>query len=167
EAAGRLEVDLVVAAEKPNALAEAVPERLLTLPFADPAASVRQVSDYARRYPIAAVVPVDDATTVVGAAIGQALGLRANPMAAVRATRNKLAMREVLARAGVPQPGFAAFGVEEGPAAAPRGPGGPSASPTAPCTPSCASTTRVPGSSSWPRAPSAGCARGPCASARA
>ena len=118
EAAGRLEVDLVVAAEKPNALAEAVPERLLTLPFADPAASVRQVSDYARRYPIAAVVPVDDATTVVGAAIGQALGLRANPMAAVRATRNKLAMREALGRAGVPQPGFAAFGVEEGPAAA-------------------------------------------------
>ncbi len=118
EAAGRLEVDLVVAAEKPNALADAVPERLLTLPFADPVASVRQVSDYARRYPIAAVVPVDDATTVVGAAIGQALGLRANPMAAVRATRNKLAMREVLARAGVPQPGFAAFGVEEDPAAA-------------------------------------------------
>jgi biotin carboxylase len=117
EAAGRLEVDLVVAAEKPNALAEAVPERLLTLPFADPAASVRQVSDYARRYPIAAVVPVDDATTVVGAAIGQALGLRANPMAAVRATRNKLAMREALGRAGVPQPGFSAFGVEEDPAA--------------------------------------------------
>jgi biotin carboxylase len=120
EAAGRLEVDLVVAAEKPNALADAVPERLLTLPFADPAASVRQVSDYARRYPIAAVVPVDDATTVVGAAIGQALGLRANPMAAVRATRNKLAMREALGRAGVPQPGFAAFGVEEDPAAAAR-----------------------------------------------
>jgi len=116
EAAGRLDVDLVVAAEKPNALAEAVPERLLTLPFKDPAASVRQVSDYARRYPIAAVVPVDDATTVVGAAIGQALGLRANPMAAVRATRNKLAMREALGRAGVPQPGFAAFAVEEDPA---------------------------------------------------
>jgi biotin carboxylase len=118
EAASRLEVDLVVAAEKPNALADAVPERLLTLPFADPAASVRQVSDYAQRYPIAAVVPVDDATTVVGAAIGQALGLRANPMAAVRATRNKLAMREALGRADVPQPGFAAFGVEEDPAAA-------------------------------------------------
>jgi biotin carboxylase len=118
EAASRLEVDLVVAAEKPNALADAVPERLLTLPFADPAASVRQVSDYAQRYPIAAVVPVDDATTVVGAAIGQALGLRANPMAAVRATRNKLAMREALGRADVPQPSFAAFGVEEDPAAA-------------------------------------------------
>ena len=118
EAAGRLEIDLVVAAEKPNALADAVPERLLTLPFADPAASVRQVSDYAQRYPIAAVVPVDDATTVVGAAIGQALGLRANPVAAVRATRNKLAMREALGRAGVSQPGFVAFGVEEDPAAA-------------------------------------------------
>src|SRR5262249_46542070 len=117
EAAGRLDVDLVVAAEKPNALAEAVPERLLTLPFARPAASVRPGGEYARQYPIAAVVPVDDATTVVGAAIGQALGLRANPMAAVCATRNKLAMREALGRAGVPQPAFAAFGVDEDPAA--------------------------------------------------
>src|SRR6266498_2772052 len=97
EAARRLHVDLVVAAEKPNTLAAALPDHLLTLPFADPAAAARQVSEYARRHPIAAVVPVDDATTVVGAAIGQALGLRANPIAAVSATRDKLAMREALA----------------------------------------------------------------------
>ena len=120
EAARLLDVDLVVAAEKPNALAAALPERLLTLPFGDPAASARQVSEYARRHPIAAVVPVDDATTVVGAAIGQALGLRANPIAAVSATRDKLAMREALARAAVPQPGFAAVGIQDDPAAVAR-----------------------------------------------
>jgi biotin carboxylase len=117
EAARLLDVDLVVAAEKPNALAAVLPERLLTLPFGDPAAAARQMSEYARRYPISAVVPVDDATTVVGAAIGQALGLRANPIAAVSATRNKLAMRRALARAGVPQPGFAAFALPDEPSA--------------------------------------------------
>jgi biotin carboxylase len=71
--------------------------------------------DYARTRPVAAVVPVDDATTVVGAAIGQALGLRANALAAVSATRDKQAMREALARGGVRQPGFAVFPITDDP----------------------------------------------------
>ena len=94
EAARRLEVDLVVAAEKPNTLAAALPDHLITLPFDDAAAAAALMQEYARTRPIAAVVPVDDATTVVGAAIGKALGLRANAPAAVRATRDKQAMRE-------------------------------------------------------------------------
>src|SRR6266496_807614 len=39
EAARRLDVDLVVAAEKPNTLAAALPDHLLTLPFDDPTAA--------------------------------------------------------------------------------------------------------------------------------
>src|SRR5262249_57557121 len=38
EAARRLDVELVVAAEKPNALAASLPDHLLTLPFDDPSA---------------------------------------------------------------------------------------------------------------------------------
>ena len=115
EAARRLDVDLVVAAERPNTLAAALPDHLLTLPFADPAAAAALMRDYARTRPVAAVVPVDDATTVVGAAIGQALGLRANALAAVSATRDKQAMREALARDGVRQPGFAVFSITDDP----------------------------------------------------
>ena len=117
EAARRLDVDLVVAAERPNTLAAALPDHLLTLPFADPAAAAALMRDYARTRPVAAVVPVDDATTVVGAAIGQALGLRANALAAVSATRDKQAMREALGRSGVCQPGFAVFSITDDPAA--------------------------------------------------
>src|SRR5262249_50718928 len=106
EAARRLDVDLVVAAEKPNALAASLPDHLLTLPFDDPSTAAALMREYARTRPIAAVVPVDDATSVVGAAIGEALGLRANAPAAVRATRDKEAMRGALARAGVRQAGF-------------------------------------------------------------
>ena len=84
EAARRLGVDLVVAAEKPNTLAAALPDHLLTLPFDDPAAAAALMQEYARTRPLAAVVPVDDDTTVVGAAIGKALGLRANAPAAVQ-----------------------------------------------------------------------------------
>ena len=115
EAARRLEVDLVVAAEKPNTLAAALPDHLITLPFDDAAAAAALMQEYARTRPIAAVVPVDDATTVVGAAIGKALGLRANAPAAVRATRDKQAMREALARSGVPQPGFVVASVADDP----------------------------------------------------
>ena len=114
-AARRLDVDLVVAAEQPNTLAAALPDHLLTLPFDDPAMAASLMREYARTRPIAAVVPVDDATTVVGAAIGQALGLRANVPAAVSATRDKQAMRERLARAGVPQPPFTAASIADDP----------------------------------------------------
>jgi biotin carboxylase len=65
-------------------------------------------------------VPVDDLTTVAGAAIGGALGLRANPVAAVAATRDKLRMREQLARAGVPAPSFTSFRVDVDPLEAAR-----------------------------------------------
>jgi biotin carboxylase len=115
EAARRLDVELVVAAERPNTLAAALPDHLLTLPFADPAAAAALMRDYARTRPVAAVVPVDDATTVVGAAIGRALGLRANAMAAVSATRDKQVMREALARGGVRQPGFVVFSITADP----------------------------------------------------
>ncbi len=118
EAARRLDVDLVVAAERPSTLAAALPDHLLTLPFGDPAAAAALMRDYARARPVDAVVPVDDATTVVGAAIGRALGLRANALSAVSATRNKQAMREALARAGVRQPGFAVYSIADDPQAA-------------------------------------------------
>jgi biotin carboxylase len=121
EAARRLDVDLVVAAEKPSTMAAALPDYLLTLPFDDPSTAAALVREYARTRPIAAVVPVDDATTVVGAAIGQALGLRANAPAAVDATRDKAVMRQALARAGVRQPGFVAHAIGADPRGVARG----------------------------------------------
>ncbi len=115
EAARGLDVDLVVASERPSTLSERFPDHLLALPFADPPAAARQVLDYARWRPLDAVVPVDDITTVVGATIAEALGLRANPVSAAAATRNKLVMRERLAAAGVPGASFTSFALGEDP----------------------------------------------------
>ena len=120
EAARGLDVDLVVASERASALAAEAPQHLLTLPFADPAAAAAQVREFARARPIDAVVPVDDLTTVPGAAIAAALGLRANPIAAVQAAGNKLEMRQRLARAGVRAPIFADFPLSEDPRVAAR-----------------------------------------------
>src|SRR5229473_2213962 len=86
-AARSLDVDLVIASDRPNVMATEFPDHLLTLPFADPAAAARQIRRYAARRPIDAGVPVDDATTVVASAVGEALGLRVNPLAAAQARR--------------------------------------------------------------------------------
>ena len=116
DAARTLDVDLVIASDRPNVMSAEFPDHLLTLPFSDPDAAIGEMRRYAARRPIDAVVPVDDLTTVVGAAIAQALGLRANPVAAASATRNKLRMHERLAEAGVPSPPFVSFAVSERPA---------------------------------------------------
>jgi len=125
EAARTLDVDLVIASDRPNVMSGEFPDHLLTLPFRDPAAAAREIRGYAARRPLDAVVPVDDATTVVASAIGESLGLRVNPLAAARATRNKRVMRELLARAGVPSPAFATVGVTEDPRVAARRAGYP------------------------------------------
>ncbi len=120
EAARTLDVDLVIASDRPNVMAGEFPDHLLTLPFGDPAAAAREMGGYAARRPLDAVVPVDDATTVVASAIGEALGLRVNPLAAAQATRNKLVMRQRLAQAGVPSPAFTTVPVADDPRAAAR-----------------------------------------------
>ena len=112
EAARSLDVDLVIASDRPNVMAGEFPDHLLTLPFSDPAACAREVREYAARRPLDAVVPVDDATTVVASAVGEALGLRVNPLAAAQATRDKRVMRELLARARVPSPPFTTVRVD-------------------------------------------------------
>jgi biotin carboxylase len=65
-----------------------------------------------------AVVPVDDRTTVAGAAIAERLGLRSSSLAAVATTRNKHRMREAFARAGVRSPTFTLWRVSDDPEAA-------------------------------------------------
>src|SRR5574339_578751 len=121
EAARALDVDLVIASDRPNVMAGEFPDHLLTLPFGDPDAAAREMRAYAARRPLDAVVPVDDATTVVASAVGEALGLRVNPLAAARATRDKQVMRELLAGAGVPSPALTTVRIDEDAAgAAPR-----------------------------------------------
>jgi biotin carboxylase len=118
EAAARLDLDVVVASERASTLSDRFPDHLLALPFGDPPAVARAVRAFAERRPIDAVVPVDDVTTVVSAVVAEALGLRANPVAAAAATRDKLMMRERLAAAGVPGPAFTSFAVASSPDAA-------------------------------------------------
>lgn len=104
EAARRLDVPVVVGSDREQALAAANPGGHLTLNFLAPEEASGAIVDFAKQYPIRAVVAADDDGAILAASAAAALGLRHNPVSAVTAARNKHRMREVLAAAGVPSP---------------------------------------------------------------
>jgi len=105
-AAQRMDVDVTIGSERPNALARLNPTAFLTLSFHDPQQTARQVVDFAAAHPIDAVVAVDDQVTLAAAAICQALSLPQNSVESVLASGNKHRMRQLFQRAEVPSPGF-------------------------------------------------------------
>ena len=121
DAATTLGVDLVCASEKPSTFESHVPDHLLTVDFADPAAAADTVARFAERRAIDAVVGVDDLTAVAAAAIAERLRLRANVVAAVSAARDKYQMRQCLAAAGVRVPRFRRIALKDDPFLAARG----------------------------------------------
>jgi biotin carboxylase len=118
DAAVDLGIDLVVASEAGHALADQMGNRYLAIDCGEPEAAAAAIVDLARREPFDAVIAADDAGVVVAAAAAEELGLPHNRPEAAAATRDKLAMRRLLADGGVPQPRFAAIEPGEDPASA-------------------------------------------------
>jgi biotin carboxylase len=109
DAARRLGVEVTVASEEPSTVEAWHPEGFLTLDFRDPKRSAGRVAEFARTFPVEAVVGVDDETTVAAAAIALALGLPHVSIASAVAARHKATMRGALEEAAVPQPRFRLF----------------------------------------------------------
>ncbi len=109
EAARRLGVAVVVGSERAQALAAANPGGHLTLDFRNLVEASEAIVEFAKTYPLQAVVAADDDGVILAAMASAALGLPHNPVQAVVAARNKHRMREVLAQAGLPSPQFALF----------------------------------------------------------
>lgn len=106
EAAERLAVEVVVGSDRRQALERTTPGHTVALDFSDPERGVRQIVALHRSDPFRAVLGVDDESCILAAMAGEALGLRHNPVAAVRAARNKHETRCLQARAGLRCPGF-------------------------------------------------------------
>jgi len=113
EAALKLDVDVVAASEQPSTLLSTNPEGLLTLDFNDPARARDQAQEFASRFAVDAVIPVDEDTAVVAASIAEALTLGHNPVDAAITAKNKHRMREVLSQSGVQVPRFWRFSLDE------------------------------------------------------
>ncbi|MFQ5742306.1 MAG: ATP-grasp domain-containing protein [Acidobacteriota bacterium] len=105
-AAERVGAALVVGTNRKQALQDLAPGTTIALDFDDPVVAVATIIRFAESYPLAAVVGGDDETTELAALAAAALGLPHNPREAVAATRNKLQLRELLQRSGLPSPGF-------------------------------------------------------------
>ena len=106
EAAARLGALVVVASEEPATMERLAEDSLLTLDFLDASGSAAKVASFHERYPLSAVVSVDEETAVVASTISQKLGLPHNaPEAAMRA-RLKHVMRRALEAERVPGPAF-------------------------------------------------------------
>jgi biotin carboxylase len=115
DAALKLDVDVIAASEQPSTLASTNPEGLLTLDFSAPDKAAQQAKEFAARFPIDAVIPVDEDTAVVAASVAHALSLTHNSVEAAITAKNKHRMREVLKNAGVQVPRYWHFSLNSDP----------------------------------------------------
>jgi biotin carboxylase len=106
DAAGRLGVSTVVGSDEPQILAAANPGGHLAVNFMQVDDGARSIVNFAKDYPIDAILAADDEGVILAAAASAALGLPHNSVEAVTAARNKHRMREILAHAGIPSPPF-------------------------------------------------------------
>jgi len=112
-AAARLDLSVAVGSDRTQALASANPEGHLTLDFDRPEAAAEKIVRFAREVPVHAILAADDDGVIPAALASAELGLAYNPVAAVRAARDKGMMREVLAAAGLPGPEFRSLSVKD------------------------------------------------------
>ena len=116
EAALKLNVEVVVASEEAATTADESPRHTLVLDFSTPTAATQTIVEFAETYPIAAIVGVDDDTTLLATAASAALGLPHNPVDSAKATRNKYLLRHTLATNGVSVPAYQRFSIHDNPA---------------------------------------------------
>ena len=115
EAARRLDMPVVVGSDREQALSAASPAGHLTLDFLAPEKATGAIVEFAKHYPIRAVVAADDDGAILAAMAAAALGLPHSGVDAVAAARDKHRMREVLAAAGVPSPRSELVSIDEDP----------------------------------------------------
>ena len=116
EAALKLDVEVVVASEEAATTADESPRHTLVLDFSTPTVATQTIVKFAETYPIAAIVGVDDDTTLLATVASEALGLPNNPIDSAKATRNKYRLRHTLATNGVSGPAYQRFSIHDNPA---------------------------------------------------
>lgn len=114
-AAERLAVDVAVGSDQRQVLEQYSQGRTVTLDIRDLDRGVTQIERYNRDYPLAAIVGVDDDTTLIAARAAQRLGLPHNPPESVEATGNKHRFRTRLANSGLRAPRFRLYPIDDDP----------------------------------------------------
>jgi biotin carboxylase len=105
-----LGIDCVIASDEPPTLAGLMTGRVLAIDPGRPEEAAATAMAFAQRWPVDAVVGVDEASVVIAAHLAAALGVTHNPVGAVAATRDKRRLRALLTAGGVPQPAWVEVG---------------------------------------------------------
>ena len=112
-AAAVLGLEVVVASNEAPTLATLMRGHVLTLDLQAPSGSADRASDFNARWPVDAVIGVDEASVITAAHVAERVHMkRRNPVAAVQATRDKRLLRQRLTEAGLQQPRFVATDVD-------------------------------------------------------
>ena len=113
DAALKLNVEVVIASEEPATTADLSPRDTLVLDFRDPTIATQTITEFAVTHPIAAIVGVDDDTTMLATTASAALGLPHNPISSAKATRDKSLLRQTLEKNGVSVPNYKRFPIQD------------------------------------------------------
>ena len=119
-AAERLGVAVAVGSDQRQVLEQYSKGRTVTLDFVDVDRGVAQIVGFSRDHPLAAIVGVDEETTLLSAVASQALGLKHSTPESVKASGNKHRFRTRLANSGLLAPRFTLFSVGDDPVQAGR-----------------------------------------------
>jgi formate-dependent phosphoribosylglycinamide formyltransferase (GAR transformylase) len=103
-AAHRLGVDVTIGSNERQVLETLSAGGTVTIDFANPKSAVNEIEKFHKIYPLTAVVAVDDVTGIIAAKASKKLGFRHNDPEAVKATGNKLLLRQKLNQSGLPSP---------------------------------------------------------------
>ncbi len=115
DAAAKAGVRAIVGTDRPDVLGDLNPGGSLTVDFHQPEAAARAIQVFAEKYPIDAIISVDDDTVIAGAMAAEALNLPAHTVEGARATRSKYELRKLLDEEGLPSPGFRLVAADEDP----------------------------------------------------
>ncbi|HYK90304.1 MAG TPA: ATP-grasp domain-containing protein [Acidobacteriota bacterium] len=116
-AAQKMGVSVVAASDRPNTMSRHHPGAFLTLNFRDLESCVGAVQEFHSRYPINAVIPVDDETAVAAAAIGAALSLKHNSIESAQAAGDKYKLARLLTEHTIQAPRTVRHSIHELPEA--------------------------------------------------
>jgi biotin carboxylase len=113
DAAQKVGARLLFASDRCDRLEDPWWDQAIPVRFHDEAHSVQTVLDAVSGSRIDGIIAVGDRPTILAARVAQALSLPGNPVAAARASRNKLESRAAFRAAGLPTPSFAAVSLDE------------------------------------------------------
>jgi biotin carboxylase len=103
-AAAKLKADVAVGSNHRSTLEKLTDGKTVKFNFKTVSRGVDEIIAYNEKYPLKAVLSVDEDTTVLAAEASKALGLPHNPPDAIRATVDKFKFRQAIIKAGLPSP---------------------------------------------------------------